>query len=491
MIIKVKLSREENISYYGATEIEIDLEDYLKGVVPSEIGNAHIEACAAQAVAARNFTISRVKSKGYITDQSSIDQAFRSSRLTGYPNAYEGINKTRGELLYYNNNLARCYYSNSNGGRVKSSKEVWGGNFPYLISIDDPFDNGNGKAHGVGMSQLGAKNRAAAGHTYKEILAFYFPGTELKGSETKMTIEQFILNWCQERIGNPYIYGATEKKCTVSYRKARAAQYPDFAASIKNNCYVLSGKGSDCAQCKWYDKEKNTHKYAYDCAQFIRWGANAAGLPAVVSGATSQWKSDIWEVKGEFKDIPNDKLCCVFRDDKGTKKHVGWYYNGYAYHAQGHSSGVVKTDNKQYKSWTHYAIMKGIYDANGNPIEMNNSPIETGPITIPKEPEVFTVLYQAKVKSTDTRLNLREAPSKTSSRLAWIPPQAIVDVVEETNAEWWKVIYNNQTGYAMNEYLTKLNSNTEKEYYIKVRCGSEEDAKLIAKALQGATIVEK
>jgi uncharacterized protein YgiM (DUF1202 family) len=154
---------------------------------------------------------------------------------------------------------------------------------------------------------------------------------------------------------------------------------------------------------------------------------------------------------------------------------------------------VVKTDNKQYKSWTHYAIMKGIYDANGNPIEMDNPPAEDNsePIIPPKEPEVFTVLYQAKVKSTDARLNLREAPSTSASRLAWIPPQAIVDVIEETNAEWWKVIYNNQTGYAMNEYLTKLNSNTEKEYYIKVRCGSEEDAKLIAKALQGATIVEK
>ena len=50
MLIKVKLSRTENISYYGANEIEIDLEDYLKGVVPSEIGNAPIEACAAQAV---------------------------------------------------------------------------------------------------------------------------------------------------------------------------------------------------------------------------------------------------------------------------------------------------------------------------------------------------------------------------------------------------------------------------------------------------------
>jgi hypothetical protein len=31
----------------------------------------------------------------------------------------------------------------------------------------------------------------------------------------------------------------------------------------------------------------------------------------------------------------------------------------------------VATDNKQYKSWTHYAIMKGIYDSNGNPLELN------------------------------------------------------------------------------------------------------------------------
>ena len=64
----MKLSREENISYYGSEEIEIDIEEYLKGVVPSEIGNAHIEACAAQAIAARNYTIIKVNSRGYITD---------------------------------------------------------------------------------------------------------------------------------------------------------------------------------------------------------------------------------------------------------------------------------------------------------------------------------------------------------------------------------------------------------------------------------------
>ena len=47
MDIKVKLSREENIQYYNTTEITIDIEDYLLGVVPSEIGNANIAACAA------------------------------------------------------------------------------------------------------------------------------------------------------------------------------------------------------------------------------------------------------------------------------------------------------------------------------------------------------------------------------------------------------------------------------------------------------------
>ena len=84
------------------------------------------------------------------------------------------------------------------------------------------------------MSQVGAKNRAIVGHTYLEFLAFFYPGTHLEG-ENKMTIEQFLLQWMSERIGNPYIYGATQKKCTVSYRKARMEQYPNSAANIKNN----------------------------------------------------------------------------------------------------------------------------------------------------------------------------------------------------------------------------------------------------------------
>ena len=39
---------------------------------------------------------------------------------------------------------------------------------------------GKGYGHGVGMSQYGAKNRAKQGHTYKEILNFYYPNTNIE-----------------------------------------------------------------------------------------------------------------------------------------------------------------------------------------------------------------------------------------------------------------------------------------------------------------------
>jgi SpoIID/LytB domain protein len=64
MIIKIQLTREENINHYQASVIEIDLEEYIRGVVPSEVGNAPLEACKAQAVAARSFALYRYKKSG-------------------------------------------------------------------------------------------------------------------------------------------------------------------------------------------------------------------------------------------------------------------------------------------------------------------------------------------------------------------------------------------------------------------------------------------
>lgn len=58
MKIKVKITTAANMKYYNCAKgaiKEIELEDYVKCVVASEIGNASLEACKAQAVACRTF----------------------------------------------------------------------------------------------------------------------------------------------------------------------------------------------------------------------------------------------------------------------------------------------------------------------------------------------------------------------------------------------------------------------------------------------------
>jgi len=65
----------------------------------------------------------------------------------------QAVEDTKGQVLYYKDKLINCCpYSSSNGGRIRSSQEVWGGERAWLISKTDPYDPGPKNGHGVGMS---------------------------------------------------------------------------------------------------------------------------------------------------------------------------------------------------------------------------------------------------------------------------------------------------------------------------------------------------
>lgn len=186
--IKVKLERAENAQYWGVAPgevVAIPIEEYIKGVVASEIGNAHIEACKAQAIAARTYALPYET----ISDQSSKAQAYRAERAadTAYANAHKGAELTAGLVLCYEGKpLKSCPYSKTNGGRAMSNQERWGSTaLSYLPAQDDPWDlaaTGGVKAgHGVGMSQEGAKYAASKlGKSCEEILSFYYPGCTIE-----------------------------------------------------------------------------------------------------------------------------------------------------------------------------------------------------------------------------------------------------------------------------------------------------------------------
>jgi hypothetical protein len=180
--VRIKLTRDENATFYSVPVgaiITLDMETYLLGVVPAEIGNAPIEACKAQAVAARSFGY--VRSSAGIIDDTTMNQAYRAPRAVSndYPNAHQAVKETAGQMLYYGGKVATTYYSHSNGGRVMACHEVWSQNIPYLVGKFDPWTVEVKNGHGVGMSQMGAIRAAEAGLSYKEILQFYYPGTLL------------------------------------------------------------------------------------------------------------------------------------------------------------------------------------------------------------------------------------------------------------------------------------------------------------------------
>ena len=59
-------------------------------------------------------------------------------------------------------------------GAIKSTR------FSVKNSKNEIVFSGSGNGHGVGLCQWGAKQRALDGFVSREILSYYYPGTELK-----------------------------------------------------------------------------------------------------------------------------------------------------------------------------------------------------------------------------------------------------------------------------------------------------------------------
>lgn len=182
MTIKVNITTAKNMQFFKCeknTIKEVELEDYVAAVVASEIGNSNIEACKAQAIAARSFAVARGVLEGKaISDDASKAQAYVASR-NNYTRCNQAAQETAGMVLTYDNKCASTYYCHSNGGRTYSCKEVWGQDKPYLIARKDSWTKEEKSGHGIGLSQVGAIYAGENGVRFQDILEFYYPGTTL------------------------------------------------------------------------------------------------------------------------------------------------------------------------------------------------------------------------------------------------------------------------------------------------------------------------
>lgn len=118
----------------------IDLEEYLYGVVASEIPSSYeYEAIKAQACAARTYALykwNRESDIGYDICDSTHCQAYM-----GYDyedsTTRQAVIDTEGELIYYNGSPIEALFFSSSGGYTEDAVNVWGTDVAYLKAVDD------------------------------------------------------------------------------------------------------------------------------------------------------------------------------------------------------------------------------------------------------------------------------------------------------------------------------------------------------------------
>ena len=126
----------------------VDLEDYVKGVVPYEMpGDWPLAALEAQAICARTFVQGHNK---HLRDEgfdvcNGVDCQVYNGRGTGRnePSADSdrAVENTAGLCIYYNGALVQdAVYHSSDGGATEDGANVWGTETGYLKGKTDPYE---------------------------------------------------------------------------------------------------------------------------------------------------------------------------------------------------------------------------------------------------------------------------------------------------------------------------------------------------------------
>ncbi len=124
----------------------IDLEEYLYGVVPSEMPKSYeAEALKAQAVAARTYAMTKLGAhtgSGYQLCDTTNCQVYK-----GYSNeaksTTEAVDATAGEVACYNGSPIEAVFSASTGGYTECSENVWYAAVPYLRAVPEIAEYGD------------------------------------------------------------------------------------------------------------------------------------------------------------------------------------------------------------------------------------------------------------------------------------------------------------------------------------------------------------
>jgi stage II sporulation protein D len=142
----------DGVPYRGVLEVRADpsgltvvnvvnLEDYLRGVVPNELSPLafpEIEALKAQAVAARTYALrnrGKFEAKGYDLCATSACQVYKG-RASEQPASDQAVAETSGVMATWDGAPIEAFYTSTCGGHTEDAQNVFEGESePYLKGV--------------------------------------------------------------------------------------------------------------------------------------------------------------------------------------------------------------------------------------------------------------------------------------------------------------------------------------------------------------------
>ncbi len=121
----------------------VDLEEYVKGVVPSEVSSTwHPEMLKAQAVAARTYALYQQMlsaTREYDVAATVQDQVYRGKQGIDV-GILRAVEETRGLVVTYLGAPIYAAFSSTAAGLTEDAMNVWSKEYPYLKGVECPFD---------------------------------------------------------------------------------------------------------------------------------------------------------------------------------------------------------------------------------------------------------------------------------------------------------------------------------------------------------------
>ncbi len=253
--IKRNWPNGENPKYLGSFELgyeaggyslinEIDIEDYLYSVVPSEMPSSYgVSASAVQAITARSYAYNQFFSNKYHAYGANIDDSVSSqvyNNIPANPTSIQAVDETRGQYIAYEGEVISANFFSTSSGMTANSGEVWanGNEFP----IETPVYLSSKKQFEGDFGNLSFEDNASVFFKNTDILAFdsKFAWFRWNTQMTKAQLEKSI----NDMIGTRYKVNPSLIKTLQKDGRYRSRPIESVGALLDIEAYKRSESGS-------------------------------------------------------------------------------------------------------------------------------------------------------------------------------------------------------------------------------------------------------